>query len=91
MSLINGASLQDHCKKEGFNFQCSNTNSNGIRRRKSRIGILGNNQDNCNSCDSVIGFGIEMKEWKWSSGNIHYIDDKNVDIKLKTFGYIFVQ
>ena len=89
MSLINGASLQDNCKKEGFNFQCSNTKPN--HGRKSRIGILGNNQDDCNSCDSVIGFGIEMKEWKWSSGNIHYIDDKNVDIKLKTFGYIFVQ
>ena len=88
MSLINGASLQDHCKKEGFNVQCSKTNRGA---RKSRIGILGNNQDKCDSCDSVIGFGIEMKEWKWSSGNIHYIDDKNVDIKLKTFGYIFVQ
>ena len=87
MSLINGTLLQDNCNKEGFNFQCSKTNS----WRKSRIGILGNNENNCDSCDSVIGFGIEMKKWKWSSGNIYYIDDQDIDIKLKTFGYIFVQ
>ena len=91
MSLINGASLQDYCNKEGFNVQCSKTNSNGIRRRKSRIGILGNNDNECDWCDSVIGFGIEMKKWKWSSGNIYYIDHKDIDIKHKTFGYIFVQ
>ena len=91
MSLINGASLQDNCKKEGFNVQCSKTNPEGKRRRKSRIGILRNKENNCDSCDSVIGFGIEMKKWKWSSGNIYYRNDKNIDIKLKTFGYIFVQ
>ena len=89
MSLINGASLQDNCKKEGFNVQCSKTNPEGKRRRKSRIGILGNNQDKCNSCDSVIGFGIEIKERKESSGNIYYRGD--INITLKTFGYIFVQ
>ena len=86
MSLINGALLQDNCNKEGFNFQCSKTNS----WRKSRIGILGDDK-NCYSCDSVIGFGIEMKKWKWSSGNIYYRYNKDIDIKLKTFGYIFVQ
>ena len=88
MSLINGTLLQDSCNKEGFNVQCSKTNRGA---RKSRIGILGNNQDKCDSCDSVIGFGIEMKKWKWSSGNIYYIDNQDIDIKLKTFGYIFVQ
>ena len=91
MSLINGASLQDNCKKEGFNVQCSKTNSNGIRRRKSRIGILRNNDDNCDSCKSVIGFGIEMKKWKLSSGNIYRRGNLDIDIKFKTFGYIFVQ
>ena len=89
MSLINGALLQDNCNKEGFNFQYSETKPDS--GRKSRIGILGNNQDNCDSCDSVIGFGIEMKKWKWSSGNIYYIDQQDIDIKHKTFGYIFVQ
>ena len=89
MSLINGASLQDYCNMEGFNVQCPRFGG------KARIGILSNNQNDCDSCDSVIGFGIEMKTRKWSSGNIHYVRRKygreGRDIKVKTFGYIFVQ
>ena len=86
MSLINGAKLQSNCNKEGFNVKCSRS---GL---KLRIGIFGNNEDECISCDSVIGFGIEMNKWKWSSGNIHYnMYNTNINIKLKTFGYIFVR
>ena len=98
MSLINGALLQDNCNKEGFNAQCSKTNKSG---RKSRIGILGNDQhDKCFSCDSVIGFGIEMKGWKCSSGHIYYLinnknknnnNNNNKKLIMETFGYIFVQ
>ena len=84
MSLINGVQLQPHCNKEGFNVQRSRS------RRKARIGILGNNEDDCKSCDSVIGFGIKITKRKGSSGNIYYID-KDTNIKLKAFGYIFVQ
>ena len=47
-----GASLQPNCNSEGFN---------APRRRsshqKTRIGILGNNENDCNTCDSAIGFG----------------------------------
>ena len=82
-SLLNDAVLQSTCNKEGFNAQCS-----GIRRI-SRIGILGDNND-CLSCNSVIGFGFELKNSRWSSGNIYDKHNKPV-IKLKTFGYIFVQ
>ena len=86
MTLINGASLQDNCKKEGFNVKCSRS---GL---KSRIGFFGNNENDCISCDSVIGFGIEMRDWKWSSGNVYYnMYNENIDVRLKTFGYIFVQ
>ena len=90
MTLINDASLQSKCNKEGFNFnaQCVSY------RRKSRIGILGNEQENCNTCDSVIGHdhGIEITNWlgswKWSSGNTRI----HPEIKtLETFGYIFVR
>ena len=87
MSLVNGAELQPNCNKEGFNIKFY------VRNLKLRIGIAGNNENNCASCDSAIGFGIEMKDsynrfflWKLSSGNIHM----NVH-PLKTFGYIFVQ
>ena len=86
MTLINNASLQQNCNKEGFNVKCSKY------KRKSRIGILGNNQENCEYCNTVIGFGIEIIDRKWSSGNIYYKSNPpTVDIKLKTFGYIFVQ
>ena len=87
MSLINGAKLQRKCNKEGFNIKFN------VRNLKLRIGITGNNEDNCDSCDSAIGFGTEIKDahnrrflWKLSSGNMHV----NVH-SLKTFGYIFVQ
>ena len=86
MTLINNASLQQNCNKQGFNVECSKY------KRKSRIGILGNNEKNCEYCNTVIGFGVEIIDRKWSSGNIYYISKSpTVDIKLKTFGYIFVQ
>ena len=90
MSLINDASLQQHCNKEGFNVQFSH------RHLKLRIGIAGNNEHNCDSCDSAIGFGIEIKNtvgfvtanFQWSSGNINFQMFQNK--KVKTFGYILV-
>ena len=84
MSLLNDAVLQSYCNKEGFNARCSRS------RRMSRIGIFGNDEDDCSSCDTVIGFGFQMKDSKWSSG---YVYDRNGEPvkKQKTFGYIFVQ
>ena len=79
ISLINGVKLQDNCNKEGFNIRCS------YPRRKLRIGIFGNNQKNCNECNTGIGFGIIIDEQKLSSGNIHS------SARKKTFGYIFVR
>ena len=58
MSLLNDAVLQSACNKEGFNARCS------WPRRMSRIGILGDDKDDCSSCDTVIGFGFEMKSLK---------------------------
>lgn len=88
MSLINEALLQPHCNREGFNVQFS------YRRLKLRIGIAANDNNHCDSCDSAIGFGIQMRtrptlgEWtagKSSSGNFMFKK------KLRTFGYILVQ
>ena len=87
VSLINGTSLQSNCNKEGFNFQPS-------PGTKLRIGFAGNNENHCNSSDSLIGFGIKSsrngREWKWSSGNINFLPSQNRTF-LKSFGYIFVQ
>lgn len=79
MSLIKDASLQSKCNKEGFNVKCSED------RRESRIGMISSSTGNCKWCGSVIGFGIRIKNWSFSSGNI------NNNIEWKTFGYIFVQ
>ena len=84
MSLLNDSVLQSTCNKEGFNALCSES------RRMSRIGIFGNNDDNCSSCNTVIGFGFQLKNWKWSSGNVYHRKHEPVE-KRETFGYIFVQ
>ncbi|XP_028412836.1 uncharacterized skeletal organic matrix protein 5-like [Dendronephthya gigantea] len=66
-SLIAGSSLQKNCNREGFNAVF-----------RIRIGFQANNEEDCNSCDSWIGYGAER-----TCGN----GDKN----LATFGYILVQ
>ena len=56
-SLIGSeASLQDNCNKEGFNAY-----SKDLDHSKVRIGILGNNENDCDLCDSRIGFGTGRK------------------------------
>ena len=86
-SLIgSNASLQLNCKKEGFNAKCTKSGYS-----KARIGILGNDQTDCHTCNSRLGFG--------SGGNF---DDRgntcgNLDnhgrkkLSIKTMGYILVQ
>ena len=46
------ASLQANCKKEGFNAAGSHKGSS-----KARIGIPGNNEKDCTTTNSRIGFG----------------------------------
>ena len=46
------ASLQISCNKEGFNAVCSDS-----LYSKARIGIIGNEQNDCKTGDSRIGFG----------------------------------
>ncbi|KAL9953491.1 hypothetical protein ACROYT_G040914 [Oculina patagonica] len=75
------ASLQSYCNKEGFN-----SVGNDPLHSKARIGILSNNENHCNSCDSRIGFG--------TGGNP---DDTNTcgneagDKHIKAMGYILIQ
>ena len=74
------ASLQPNCNQEGFNVVCTHKDWS-----KARIGILGNNEDDCSNCDSRIGFG---------TGGYH--DDSNTcgndgAQHIKATGYILVQ
>ena len=48
--------LQPKCGKEGFNVL-----SGDVPHSKARIGILGNQENNCHTCDSRIGFGTGGK------------------------------
>ena len=82
-------SLQENCNKEGFNAR-STRQHNNKDMSKARIGILGNNENDCHKCDSRIGFG---------TGGLH--DDTNTcgneatssaaDKHIKAMGYILVQ
>lgn len=54
--LLDGSSLQENCNMEGFNVAApSGQNDPAI----TRIGIISNNEQNCDSCNSRIGFGSE--------------------------------
>ena len=50
-SLIHESSLQNNCNKEGFNL-FPNT------YMKTRIGLIANNEENCDTPDTGIGFGL---------------------------------
>ena len=82
------ASLQKHCNMEGFN-----AFSSRINRSKTRIGIVSNNERDCRSCNSFIGFGTgsHPNDAK-SCGN--EAKDKSSDKgrkSIKAMGYILVQ
>ena len=74
------ASLQRNCNKEGFN-----TAGTYIR---ARVGILGNNENDCITCDSIIGFG---GSWGVTTGNVAKHGGDNGDKLIKAMGYILVQ
>ena len=81
------SSLQTNCNKEGFNVR-----GRSKSKSKARIGIISNDQDDCRSCDSRIGFGIEGEpDVSNTCGNVagHYPD--NVDKTIKAMGYILVE
>ena len=71
------ASLQLNCNREGFNVL-----------GKARIGILGNNEDDCNTCDSRLGFGMATSN---TCGNVASHLPDNGDQNNKAIGYILIQ
>ena len=80
------ASLQTNCNKEGFNVLCGGSNS------KARIGIVANNQDDCRTCDSRIGFGTGgSPDYFNTCGNVAPLQSDNGRQRIKAMGYILVQ
>ncbi|XP_022786251.1 uncharacterized skeletal organic matrix protein 5-like [Stylophora pistillata] len=82
--LGSDGSLQLNCNREGFN---AHTPFSG--HPKARIGILGNEQNDCNSCDSRIGFGTAPDSN--TCGNVAAWGADNGNKNIKVMGYIFVQ
>ncbi|XP_078345945.1 uncharacterized protein LOC144631394 [Oculina patagonica] len=81
------ASLQTNCNKEGFNAACSDDS-----RSRARIGFVGNNENDCISCDSRIGFGTGgAPDDSNTCGNVAKWYSDNGDKHIKTMGYILVQ
>ncbi|XP_078352335.1 putative skeletal organic matrix protein 5 [Oculina patagonica] len=81
------ASLQYNCNKEGFNAACTST-----RHSKARIGILANEQNVCDFCDSRIGFGTGgYPDYSNTCGNVAAHSTDNGDKYIKAMGYILVQ
>ena len=81
------ASLQINCNKEGFNAV-----GDRYENSKARNGIIGNNEKNCGSCNSRIGFGAGgYPDDTNTCGNkaSHTADNGNKDIK--TMEYILVK
>ena len=81
------ASLQLRCNKEGFNAM-----GRSARNSKARIGIIGNNQNDCNSCDSRIGFGTggNHDDSNTCGNQASHSSDKG-NKYIKAMGYILVQ
>ena len=87
-SLIgSNASLQYNCNKEGFNAVGGNPHQS-----KARIGIIGNNEEDCKTCNSRIGFGTGGYPDKTNScGNEAKWSPDNGDKHIRAMGYILVQ
>ena len=77
------ASLQRNCNKEGFNVVSDNR---GFYR--ARIGIIANQQNDCSTCNSIIGFGTVGY---FSCGNKAKHRPDNGDKNIRAMGYILVQ
>ena len=81
------ASLQYYCDMEGFNAK------GGIdQHSKARIGIISNNQKNCDYSDSRIGFGTGgFPDDSNTCGNESDPEGDNGKQSVRAMGYIFVQ
>ena len=81
------ASLQLKCNKEGFNAVCGSSAS------RARIGYVGNNENDCSTCDSRIGFGAggypDDTNTCGNTAGYGGLDNGRKDIKA--MGYILVQ
>ena len=81
------ASLQRNCNKEGFNAVGENHSHS-----KARIGYIANQENNCHTCDSRIGFGTGgYHDDSNTCGNQATHNPDNGNKNIRAMGYILVQ
>ena len=94
-SLISSSSLQYNCQREGFNAFGGHAHNARIR-----IGIIGNNEHDCDTTDSYIGFGGSSSRVRRYCGRTNIVNScgnsascgpDNGDKEIKAMGYIFVR
>ena len=81
------ASLQRNCNKEGFNAVGENHSHS-----KARIGYIANQENDCRTCDSRIGFGTGgYHDDSNTCGNQATHNPDNGNRHIRAMGYILVQ
>ena len=87
MLIGSEASLQLNCNIEGFNARGTQMSFS-----KARIGFVSNQENDCHSCDSRIGFGTGGNfDDSNTCGNQATHSADNGDKHIKAMGYILVQ
>jgi hypothetical protein len=92
--LLQQSSLQANCNKEGFNVKSYSLRDNWTKvTGRVRIGLIANEQNDCNSPDSYIGFGTSYinKNARNSAGNYAKFGGDNGDMNTKTVSYILAR
>ena len=86
--LMASPSLQAHCNMEGINRICGGGT-------KVRIGIVSNQENECNSCDSRIGIGgigsYCGQDTTNSCGNEATCTSDNGNKSTKAWGYVYIR
>jgi hypothetical protein len=81
---ISLGSLQTFCNAEGVNVATA--------RAWMRLGILGNETDDCGTCDSFIGFGMRYQTAdQFACGNFAEFSPDQGDRHTAMFGYILAR
>ncbi|XP_028415945.1 uncharacterized protein LOC114539504 [Dendronephthya gigantea] len=93
-SLINGSALQENCNREGFNIKVGLESEDFSTYIHVRIGVVANNENDCVSCDSCIGFGTSAgckDDIRMTTCGNMVICGKKKRKNTPAFGFILVQ
>lgn len=85
LDIVPDASLQDNCGTQGINV------APFAAEARVRIGIIGNNEGNCNSANSRIGVGGAGENDDVTTGNVARWNGGDGERDTVSFAYVFVR